>query len=251
MSYQPEKIISERKLRLRTIISFAGFILFFLSCFFIWKRIHQQPEEAGLVKPLRKVLDANETIFAGIFPANNLSAGYKRSVVVPRARVNGADGLQEPLDTANWKLHVVKDSGDTLSITLDEIKALPKTEVIFDFKCIEGWSQVTHWGGVKFSDFIKKYGLQKLSKMKYTGMQTPDGKYYVGIDMKSMMHPQTILCYEINGKPLPLNQGYPLRLIIPVKYGVKHLKRIGSVYFANERPKDFWYERGYDYYCGL
>ena len=89
------------------------------------------------------------------------------------------------------------------------------------------------------------------SESKYLGLATPDEEYYVGIDMPSALHPQTILCYELNGKPLPMNQGFPLRLIIPVKYGVKSLKRIGTMYFGNERPPDYWAERGYDYYSGL
>ena len=80
---------------------------------------------------------------------------------------------------------------------------------------------------------------------------TPDSGYYVGIDMKSMMHPQTILAYQLNNLPLPLNQGFPLRLIIPVKYGVKHLKRIGYIYFSDTKPKDYWFERGYDYDSAL
>jgi DMSO/TMAO reductase YedYZ molybdopterin-dependent catalytic subunit len=87
--------------------------------------------------------------------------------------------------------------------------------------------------------------------MKFVGMNTPDEEYYVGIDMPSIMHPQTILSYELNGQPLPMNQGYPLRLIIPVKYGVKHLKRIGTIQFSNSKPPDYWAEKGYDYYTGL
>jgi hypothetical protein len=98
---------------------------------------------------------------------------------------------------------------------------------------------------------IKKYKLDEQAAKQFTGLVTPDGGYYVGIDNKSMMHPQTLLCYELNDKPLPMNQGYPLRLIIPVKYGVKHIKRIGSIFFSNIRPPDYWHERGYDYYCGL
>lgn len=86
--------------------------------------------------------------------------------------------------------------------------------------------------------------------MKYVGLQTPDKKYYVGIDMPSALHPQTLLCYEMNSKPLPINQGFPVRLIIPVKYGIKHLKRIGTMFFSNDKPADFWAERGYDYYAG-
>ena len=87
--------------------------------------------------------------------------------------------------------------------------------------------------------------------MNYAGLITPDKKYYVGIDIASMMHPQTLLCYEMNGKPLPLKHGYPLRLMIPVKYGIKSLKRIGTLFFSNTPPPDYWYERGYDYYSGL
>ena len=136
-------------------------------------------------------------------------------------------------------------------LTLDDIKKLNKIDVVFNFKCIEGWSQITWWSGVRFSDLIKKYGLEKESAMKFVGMKTPDEDYYVGIDMPSILQPQTILCYELNGKPLPMNQGYPLRLIIPVKYGVKHLKRIGTIDFSNTRPPDYWAEKGYDYYTGL
>jgi DMSO/TMAO reductase YedYZ molybdopterin-dependent catalytic subunit len=180
-----------------------------------------------------------------------LAKTFPASAAAPRVRVNGDAGMGANFDTASWKLQLIRKPGDTIYISMAEIKALPKTDVIFDFKCIEGWSQVTHWAGVKFSDFAAKYGLEEQTKMTYTGLHTPDNEYYVGIDNRSMMHPQTILCYEMNGKPLPMNQGYPLRLIIPVKYGVKHLKRIGTMFFSNERPKDYWFERGYDYYCGL
>ena len=82
-------------------------------------------------------------------------------------------------------------------------------------------------------------------------MSTPDDHYYVGIDTPSALHPQTLLCYEMNGQPLPRRHGAPLRLIIPVKYGVKNLKNIGKMFFSNDRPRDYWFERGYDYYCGL
>ena len=83
------------------------------------------------------------------------------------------------------------------------------------------------------------------------GLLTPDEEYYVGIDMPSALHPQTILCYEHNGKPLSPEHGHPLRLIIPVKYGIKSLKRIGTMFFDNDKPDDYWAERGYDYYSGL
>jgi DMSO/TMAO reductase YedYZ molybdopterin-dependent catalytic subunit len=60
-----------------------------------------------------------------------------------------------------------------------------------------------------------------------------------------------ILAYEMNAKPLMPKHGEPLRLIIPVKYGIKNLKRIGSITFNDQRPPDYWAEQGYDYYSGL
>ena len=251
MMYKPELIVSEKSVRNKTILSFIFFFLFILACLFAWRWLKNQPSENAALKPLRSVLNINEKIAMGFFNNDRFTKTYSKAKAAQKVRVNGGAGLEDALDTANWKLRVVRAPGDTLLVSMEEIKALPKTDIIFDFKCIEGWDQVTHWAGVRFSDFVKKYNLNEQSTLHYAGLVTPNNKYYVGIDIKSMMHPQTILCYEMNGAPLPLNQGYPLRLIIPVKYGVKHLKRIGTLFFSDERPKDYWYERGYDYYCGF
>jgi DMSO/TMAO reductase YedYZ molybdopterin-dependent catalytic subunit len=249
--YKPEILMSEKRIRNKTFVALIIFVLFIIGCVLAWRWLHHQPTENGALKPLRTILNVNEKIAMGFFNNDRFTKTFSKGKAVQKVRVNGSAGLENNADTANWKLHLVRAPGDTLLIGMEEIKALPKTDIVFDFKCIEGWSQVTHWAGVRFSDFVKKYGLTKASTMHYAGLVTPDHKYYVGIDMKSMMHPQTILCYEMNGAPLPLNQGYPLRLIIPVKYGVKHLKRIGTLSFSDERPKDYWYENGYDYYCGF
>ena len=242
-------IITKHNFRKKSFLAFSIFILFAIFAIFVWKKINHATDVAGTPKPLRIILDKNEKIFSSIFSNQHLSKTYPVSEAVKKVRVNGDIGLKSDLDTS-WRLHLVLHPGDTLLLTMDDIKKFPKTELVYDFKCIEGWSQITHWGGVKFSDFLKKYD-PSASLEKYAGLSTPDNEYYVGIDMASMLHPQTILCYEMNGKPLPVNQGYPLRLIIPVKYGIKHLKRIGTIFFSNERPPDYWYERGYDYYSGL
>jgi DMSO/TMAO reductase YedYZ molybdopterin-dependent catalytic subunit len=251
MMVNREQIFSAKKIRNKTLISFLFFFLFLTSCIAAWKWLHKQPEDNGIPKPLRIVLNKNEKIFTSLFANNHLAKPFAVKDAVPRVRVNGDAGMSDNFDAATWKLQLIRNSGDTVYITMEEIKALPKTDIVFDFKCIEGWSQVTHWAGVKFSDFVKKYNLNEQSRLKYVGINTPDKEYYVGIDTKSILHPQTILCYEMNSQPLPMNQGYPLRLIIPVKYGVKNIKRIGTIFFSNEKPPDYWYERGYDYYGGL
>ena len=246
-----EQIISEKTIRRKSIVAFTVFILAFAAGIIAWKAIRHEPQADKIPKTLRKGLNANEAFFGGTFDRDRLVPVYPKSQAAAKARVNGNLGLNDAaFDAAKWKLQVVRGAGDTLFIGLDEIKKLPRTEVVFDFKCIEGWSQKTWWGGVRFSDFARIYHLDGQTKMNYVGMSTPDKGYYVGIDMPSILQAQTILCYELNGKPLPMNQGYPLRLIIPVKYGIKHLKRIGTIYFSNDRPADYWAEQGYDYYSG-
>jgi len=66
-----------------------------------------------------------------------------------------------------------------------------------------------------------------------------------------MLHPQTLLAYEVEGEPLDLEHGAPLRLAAPSKYGIKQLKRIGTLQFTNDQPTDYWGERGYDWYAQL
>ena len=251
MSDFKEQILSNNKIRNKTLVSFLFFFLFIAGCIAGWKWLQHQPKDSGALRPLRAVLNTNENIFSFFISNNHQAKSYPAAAAESRVRVNGDAGMDNNFNPLTWKLQLVRKPGDTLLLSIDDIKALPKTDIIFDFKCIEGWSQVTHWAGVTFSDFVKKYSLDEQSKMQYVGLSTPDKEYYVGIDKKSIMHPQTILCYEMNGKPLPMNQGAPLRLIIPVKYGIKHLKRIGTIFFSNQRPPDYWYERGYDYFGGL
>ena len=121
-----------------------------------------------------------------------------------------------------------------------------------ELKCIEGWTRVIQWGGARFRDF-RRHGIirEPLNPDQYVALETPDGDYYVGLDMASAMHPQTLLCYEMNGQPLKPQHGAPLRLVVPVKYGIKNLKRIGKIDFSDSRPKDYWAERGYDWYAGF
>jgi DMSO/TMAO reductase YedYZ molybdopterin-dependent catalytic subunit len=164
---------------------------------------------------------------------------------VQRPKPNGDIGMEFDVEP-DWKLHF-RD----LVLTLDDVKALPKTEMVTELKCIEGWSRVQHWGGARLSDFFARYAQQPVNPDLYVAVETPDQEYYVGLDMASALHPQTLLCYEHNGKPLDVLHGAPLRLVIPVKYGIKNLKRIGKISFSLSRPPDYWAERGYDWYAGF
>lgn len=247
----------DQKINRRNFISFTTFTVLGGAAYGGWRWLYTSPlETAGITgnahKPLRRALNKTELFFRRVaFNENHLVKTYPKSRAAKVVRHNSDIGSEGKLPPENWKLQVHKKSGEVLQITLDELKALPKTEIIYDFKCVEGWDQISHWGGVRFIDFMNHFQLSDEAKLQYVGLETPDKQYYVGIDMPSALHPQTLLAYEVNEQPLPGKHGQPLRLIIPVKYGIKNLKRIGSINFSDNRPRDYWAEQGYDYYSGL
>ena len=142
-------------------------------------------------------------------------------------------------------------------------QGLPRTDLVTELKCVEGWSEMMHFGGVRFVDFVTHFGLATRSGRapdpqgnpadlyRYVYLATPEEDYYVGLDMASALHPQTLLCDTMNGQPLTRPHGAPLRLYLAVKYGYKSLKRVGLIRFQDEQPPDYWADRGYDWYAGL
>ncbi len=201
--------------------------------------------------PQRGVLDFNGRLARGYLSDSHLMPTYSPSQV-GHLKANGNIGMAEPFDKSKWSLQVASAApAPTLNLSLADVRALPKVEMITLFCCIEGWNMVTHWGGARFSDFARKYLPPSAKMPNYVYMATPGEDYYVGLDMKSAMHPQTLLAYEQNGQPLENDHGAPLRLVIPVKYGIKHLKRIGLIRFTNDKPGDYWAEEGYDWFAGL
>lgn len=201
-------------------------------------------------KLLRSTLEFNERVSQVFYSPSRLAKEFSGDDVTA-ARVNGDIGLKAEFDPAAWRLSVggIAGRADDLSLTLDEIKQLPRTDMVIEFKCIEGWATITHFAGVRFSDFAARYSPQ--NTLPFVAMATPDDEYYVGWDTPAMMHPQTLLAYEMNGRALRPEHGAPLRLASPTKYGIKQIKRIGRIEFTSERPRDYWAEQGYDWYSGL
>jgi DMSO/TMAO reductase YedYZ molybdopterin-dependent catalytic subunit len=259
-----EKEVTRKEWDRRAFLSFGVFGLFGLGIYGIRQWIVNAPDQDGVHGPLRRILEFNGSVGRGIKSDRHLAQEYPLSMAAVKVRLNGDLGLKEEQNMDEWRLTVLPHGNMKAprQITLAEMRSLPKTEIIFDFKCIEGWSQISHWGGVRVKDLLGHFNLGTRNGSvpsserpddlyTYIALRTPDGKYYVGIDMSSALHPQTILAYEMNGEPLQTGHGAPLRLIIPTKYGVKHLKRIGTMAFMDERPPDYWAERGYDYDSGL
>ncbi len=217
-----------------------------------WSWLNKGKGLSGIAPAFRNTLDTNEKIVrAALFSDQHLAPEFPESAIQPM-HMNGSEGLEDEQDLAEWRLKLIPHgaSQPSLELTMSDIRSLPEVQHITSLKCIEGWSCITKWTGVRLSDFTKKFAAGS-EKAAFAGMATPDDEYSVGLDTPSAMHPQTLLCYEMNGKPLTQGHGAPLRLVVPVKYGVKNIKRIGTVKFVDERPTDFWANLGYDYYAGL
>lgn len=140
-----------------------------------------------------------------------------------------------------------------LLLQMADITRLPRHELVTQFKCIEGWSQIVHWAGFRMADFLDLYPPAPIDgkEPKYVYMETPDGDYYTGYDMAALRHPQALLVTEMMGEPLTQFHGAPLRLHMPTKYGYKQIKRIGLIAYTNDRPDDYWTKLGYDWFAGL
>jgi hypothetical protein len=141
-----------------------------------------------------------------------------------------------------------------LLLTMEDIRKLPRHELVTEFKCIEGWSDIASWGGARLADLIAAYPPARLPNgrlPRYVYMETPDGDYYCGYDMAVALHPQSLLVYEMGGRPITRWHGAPLRLHTPLKYGYKQIKRIGLIAYTDMKPDDYWTKLGYDWYAGL
>jgi hypothetical protein len=215
-----------------------------------WLNAGYKPE-SDLPSPLRTVLGFNERVARSLlFSDTHLVKTYPASAI-GKLKDNGDEGMDDDFDADDWNLQVMPRAGG-LPVTLDrdDIRALPRYEEVIDFKCVEGWSVVTQFAGARFSDFTAKFAPGS-EKAGYVAMATPGGGYYVGLDTPSAMHPQTLLAYQMNGEDLEDEHGAPLRLVIPVKYGIKNIKRIAKIAYGETEPPDYWRERGYDFYAGL
>jgi len=212
-----------------------------------WEWLKTRRAEDGVPWPLRRMLEFNERVAGAYFSPRRLSPEYDASRITRPARLNGGIGLDQNADFSDWRLSI-EGAAQPVSLTMDDIRALPHREMITEFRCIEGWSTINQWVGARLADLMAKY--PPPNPVRYVSLETPGRGYYVGLDIASAMHPQTLLAWGLNGEPLTWNHGAPLRLAIPIKYGVKNIKRIATIRWTNVRPADYWAQQGYDWYCG-
>ena len=183
----------------------------------------------ALTKAAQRAFLGPETAMALEFPPGAISAYFK-----PNGSVDPEDPEYVALRQGgfkDWKLKVAGLVERPMKLSLADLRALPSRSQITRHDCVEGWSCIGQWKGAQLSSVLTAAGLKP--QARYIALfcadtleQTLDntGRYYETIGLIDAFHPQTILAYEMNGKPLPPQHGRPLRLIIPVKYGIKNLK---------------------------
>lgn len=161
---------------------------------------------------------------------------------------------------ANWRLTVDGLVRNTLSLSMEEIKAMPSRTQITQHSCDEGWTAIGEWTGVPLAQLLQRAELQEQARyivFHCLDEMTSDEFYYESIDLFDAFHPQTILAYGMNGGGLPVQHGAPLRLRVERQIGYKNAKfvtRVEAVDRINHLGRGkggYWPDRGYQWYAGL
>src|SRR5271165_628648 len=188
-----------------------------------------------------------------LFRRHRLAQTFSNSDVVPFERFpyNFYDVPDPGVDLEKWTLTVqglVQLPGE---YKLEQIQALPKIVQNTRHVCVEGWDVIGNFGGTRASDFLRLIGAD--TSARFLEVQCADG-YYESIDMETVLHPQTLFCYEMYGKPLDRGHGAPLRLQMPTKLGYKQAKYLDTIRVTNVLQADkrgYWEDQGYSWYGGL
>src|SRR5215470_2893709 len=198
-----------------------------------------------------------------------LAREFRESDVSPVFRSNGThfpdtDLYRRLLENqfADWRLAVGGLVVKPLSLSLPALRALPARTQITRHDCVEGWSAIGKWTGVPLGSVLKLAGV--LPQARYVVFHcadslgdTEEDTYYESVDLLDAFHPQTILAYELNGKPLPVQNGAPLRLRVERQLGYKHAKYlmgievVASLSAIRGGKGGFWEDQGYEWYAGI
>ncbi|MGH7497346.1 MAG: molybdopterin-dependent oxidoreductase [Gemmatimonadales bacterium] len=154
-----------------------------------------------------------------------------------------------PTVPEHWTLEVGGLARKPLRLTIEMLRAMPSVTYTVKHHCVEGWTAIGSWTGVPVSAVIEM--AQPTPEAQYLRFDSFDQHYYNGWDLKSAMHPQTILAYGHNDRPLTILKGAPLRLYSPIKLGYKMTKYLTAMTFTRERPGGYWEDQGYPWFGGV
>jgi DMSO/TMAO reductase YedYZ molybdopterin-dependent catalytic subunit len=181
-----------------------------------------------------------------------LAPTYPDAALTPLDRFpyNSFDAVEPELDLDAWRLHVEGAVARPGAYPLDAIKALPRHAQNVRHVCIEGWSVIGSFAGARLADFLALVGVDPAARFVEV---TCYDDYYTSCDLANCLHPQTLLCYEMYGRPLDRGHGAPLRIHLPTKLGYKSAKYLFSlrVSAALGPRRGFWEDQGYSWHGGI
>jgi len=187
-----------------------------------------------------------------LLSSSRLAPEYPISKRTP-ARHFPAYSITHPLpqlaDPSAWSLEVGGLVRKPMRLTLEMIQALPSVTYTVKHHCVEGWSAIATWTGAPLATIV--HMVEPKAEAKYLRFDTFDSGYFNGWDLKSALHPQTILAYRFNNGPLGPEHGAPLRVYAPIKLGYKLTKYLTALTFTAERPGGYWEDLGYPWLGGV
>ena len=207
---------------------------------------------------LDKALRIDDDVAEALYSENRLVPTYPKSQITElKNNYNGV--TPDPGYISGW--HLTLDgiaSGLSISLDIRNLKSrFAMHEQITRLVCVEGWSAIAWWAGLRFDDLLRAYPpmsqakwVRVESKVNVDASGNPD-PYYVSLDLATARHPQTLLATHFNGQALTVEHGAPLRLLVPVKLGLKNVKAITKLTYVSKEPRDYWAERGYSAYDGI
>ena len=198
---------------------------------------------------LRAVSRLNDRIQAGLFDPDRLAPTYPESMMTRPFPFNAyyAEARVPHVDGGDYRLEVSGLVSDRHAWSLPELHALPQTSQVTRHICVEGWSAIGKWGGVRVSTFLERIGADKTAR--YVGFKCKDN-YYTSIDMPTALHAQTLLTLTYDGEILPPRYGFPMKLRMPTKLGYKNPKHITALFVTNTNPGGYWEDLGYNWFGG-
>ena len=160
-------------------------------------------------------------------------------------RIYTISGHMPVFDPGTWRLHIGGLVDQPVSLSYDELRALPRVDQVSTFHCVTGWTvQNVHWGGVRLGDVLGPAQPQaKGQALRFVSMEVPYVDY---LTMQQASLHDVMLAYEMDGKPLPQEHGAPVRLIIPEMYGYKNVKWLQGIDVVPQAVNGYWEDLGYD-----
>jgi len=207
---------------------------------------------------LNQALRIDDDVAEALYSGNRMVPTYNKSQITDlKNNYNGA--TPDPGYISGWNL-TLDGLASGLTISLDIRNLMTRFSIheqITRLVCVEGWSAIAWWAGLRFDDLLGTY--PPMSQARWARVESsvnldatgnPD-PYFMSLDLATACHPQTLLATHFNGQPLTVEHGAPLRLLVPVKLGLKNVKAITKITYSAEEPKDYWGERGYSRYDGI